>query len=131
MSKNKDVEIKVHSSPFNFVKYCLAIGNDELVQVCNMFGIDHSMLGSFTSGARLTTVTKENSVLCILRLLPEHRYSGDADLTDSLRLIVHEVTHIKQELMNSMVEDNPSCEFEAYTMDEIFHNIITDYFQRV
>lgn len=37
--------------------------------------------------------------------------------------IVHEAVHGKQELMKHIGEDNPSAEFEAYTVDDIFHKL--------
>lgn len=47
------------------------------------------------------------------------------------RLIVHEATHVKQQLMAAIGEDSPSKEFEAYTMQNISVRLLDEYANRL
>lgn len=46
-------------------------------------------------------------------------------------LIVHEATHIWQEIKELLGEDNPSKEFEAYSMQWIAYELIAEYDRQV
>lgn len=46
-------------------------------------------------------------------------------------LIVHEATHIWQEIKELLGEDNPSKEFEAYSMQWIAQELIMEYDRQV
>lgn len=41
--------------------------------------------------------------------------------------LVHEATHIKQNIMQVIGESNPSPEFEAYTVQNISHTLFKEY----
>jgi hypothetical protein len=45
-------------------------------------------------------------------------------------MLVHEATHIKQVLMQSIGESEPSKEFEAYTMQQICLGLFDEYARR-
>lgn len=49
------------------------------------------------------------------------------DRNDLCGLLVHEGAHVYQQFRDHIREDNPSSEFEAYTMQEIFLNLINEY----
>ncbi len=51
----------------------------------------------------------------------------DADENEVLTVLCHECVHIWQEFAESLHEHEPSREFEAYTIDEIFGNVLTEY----
>jgi hypothetical protein len=44
---------------------------------------------------------------------------------------VHEATHIKQKLMLSIGEKEPSPEFEAYTMQNICQELFCAYAEKI
>lgn len=46
-------------------------------------------------------------------------------------LLVHEATHIKQQIMGLIGEKNPSPEFEAYMMQCISQGLIDSYMQQM
>ena len=46
-------------------------------------------------------------------------------------LIVHEAMHIWQEIKDLLGEDNPSNEFEAYSVQWIVHELMTEYDRQV
>jgi hypothetical protein len=46
-------------------------------------------------------------------------------------LLVHEATHIKQKLMLSIGEKEPSPEFEAYTMQNICQELFCAYAEKI
>lgn len=128
--KNK---IKIHTTPFKFLQYCLVIGDDELQKVCDKFNLDFDKFDKFTSGARLSTFTADDNTLklSIVRLLEDYRHEQGDIKIHALSALAHEVTHIKQITMESMGEHTPSSEFEAYTIEEIYGNLVQDYFGRV
>jgi len=45
-------------------------------------------------------------------------------------LIVHEATHIKQKIMHTIGETNPSAEFEAYMMQNISANLMLAFVEQ-
>ncbi|WP_228292550.1 hypothetical protein [Acinetobacter pittii] len=51
----------------------------------------------------------------------------DADENEVLTVLCHECVHVWQEFAESLHEREPSREFEAYTIDEIFGNVLTEY----
>ncbi|EXA84647.1 hypothetical protein J517_3055 [Acinetobacter baumannii 118362] len=51
----------------------------------------------------------------------------DADENEVLTVLCHECVHVWQEFAESLHEHEPSREFEAYTIDEIFGNVLTEY----
>ena len=52
-----------------------------------------------------------------------------AQVTDSekIALLVHESVHVWQEIKRRMGEDNPSVEFEAYSVQSIFLGLLSLY----
>lgn len=52
-----------------------------------------------------------------------------ANVTDSekVALLVHESVHVWQEIRKRMGEKEPSCEFEAYSVQSIFLGLLTIY----
>ena len=53
---------------------------------------------------------------------------GKLRRAEALGIIVHECTHVKQHVMESIGETSPSKEFEAYLMQSIFNEIFRKYY---
>lgn len=51
----------------------------------------------------------------------------EADEIEVNTILCHESVHVWQEFADSLNEWEPSREFEAYTIDEIFRNVLTEY----
>ena len=64
------------------------------------------------------TLYKDNQVFCIIEA-----YNPE-DSPEYISLLVHECVHVYQEMLNWMVEKNPSCEFEAYSIQDIVLNCL-------
>lgn len=50
-----------------------------------------------------------------------------ADPYKAIALMTREITHLKQNILDFMQEETPSCEFEAYLMQELMFNILPKY----
>ena len=64
------------------------------------------------------TLYKDNQVFCIIEA-----YNPE-DSPEYISLLVHECVHIYQEMLDWMVEKKPSCEFEAYSIQDIVLNCL-------
>ena len=75
--------------------------------------------------ARATThvYLKEGRVTCIVTL-DESKCEEQIDI---ICVLVHEAVHVWQELCESIGEDKPSAEFEAYSIQQISYRLINDY----
>jgi predicted Zn-dependent protease len=56
---------------------------------------------------------------------------ADTTPAEVAAVLVHEATHVKQALMRSIGETQPSDEFEAYTMQRITCELFTEYSRRI
>lgn len=76
--------------------------------------------------ARATThvYIKDNRVTCIVTLDEDKFEDKQVDLISAL---VHEAVHVWQELCESIGEDKPSAEFEAYSIQQISYRLINEY----
>lgn len=54
-------------------------------------------------------------------------FNHDADADFRVGVLVHESVHVWQDFRDHIGESNPSAEFEAYTIQEIFLNILSEY----
>ena len=64
------------------------------------------------------TLYKDNQVFCIIEA-----YNPE-DSPEYISLLVHECVHVYQEMLDWMVEKKPSCEFEAYSIQDIVLNCL-------
>jgi hypothetical protein len=82
---------------------------------------------SNTAAACVHTYESEGKLACIVCLDAEQ----DCTPAELASLLVHEATHVKQELMLRIGEDSPSKEFEAYTMQRITCELFAEYSRRL
>lgn len=68
-----------------------------------------------------TTFTKGGKVSIIVTL--SAKAVAAHSRVEVAGLLVHEATHVWQEVRRSMQEENPSIEFEAYSMQAIFQGL--------
>jgi hypothetical protein len=78
--------------------------------------------------ARVVTFEKRelNGINCIVCI--ELTHENPIGIASTL---VHEATHVKQNLMRFIGEDTPSKEFEAYVMENISERLFTEYARRL
>lgn len=77
------------------------------------------------SDGRMTSFEKNGKVRCIVTIRDgvEHRH----DPIEIMGILVHEATHIWQEVRAAMQERAPSSEFEAYSMQAITQELFSAY----
>lgn len=79
---------------------------------------------------RATTHTfeKDDTLTCIVCL--DFNETKKLPLDSIIGVLAHEATHIKQKLCESIGERTPSAEFEAYTIQCITQQLVSDFLER-
>lgn len=78
---------------------------------------------SFGFDACVASYEKDGHVFCAVIAVNYKRF----DRNGLCGLLVHEGAHVWQEFRESIRESAPSSEFEAYTLQEIFLNLINEF----
>lgn len=76
--------------------------------------------------AKVQFLNSKNNKTIALVLIYDH----SKDLTSTLALIVHESVHVWQEIRSMMGEQSPSKEFEAYSIQAISQQLMTEYLRQ-
>ena len=105
-----------YESPFGHVKYALATSNKQMRKE----GFNTS-----PSDAPACTIFFETNELIVFVDKKQAKYRKQAEV---IALIVHEAVHVWQEIKQRMGEQNPSIEFEAYSIQQIVVNLVSDYY---
>lgn len=116
--------MRYHKSVFDVLTYCLVVSKKDAKKVAKKYNLLNDALPD-DIGSDAYAYHDPNSRIVVVRLIAD-----DLSLVETIGLIVHEVTHVKQYIMEQISEHNPSDEFEAYTMQEITKNLIKDYFKK-
>jgi hypothetical protein len=74
-----------------------------------------------TSDGRATTFTMRNKVSVIVSL--DATVAKERSPLEITGLLAHEATHIWQKVRETMEEQNPSIEFEAYSVQAIYQEL--------
>lgn len=75
--------------------------------------------------ATTTTLESENKRCCVVSLNLE--ITKDLDPIDIATVLVHEAVHVFQQHCKNIGEDNPSEEFEAYSIQQISQQLMLAY----
>lgn len=76
--------------------------------------------------ARCHTFTLEDKITCVVCLdVPKAHIEKDQICV--IGTLIHEATHVWQELCLSIGEDKPSAEFEAYSIQRISQQLLWSY----
>lgn len=121
---NNGLIMKYHKSVFDVLTYCLVVSKKDAKKVIKKYKLADDALPN-DIGSDAYAYHDPNSRIVVVRLI-----ANDLSLVEAIGLIVHEVTHVKQYIMEQISEHNPSDEFEAYTMQEITKNLIKDYLSK-
>lgn len=111
--------------------YCLCTSEKKYKKVIKELGIKNPNRW-INVGAHATVHVLENSkntnklccVVCI-DITKEH------SIPQMMALLVHEAVHIWQYVRKSLGEDSPSSEFEAYAIQRISLELITELYAKV
>ena len=105
--------------------YCLAVNAEEYQSVVDTMEVPTCDAGPWLKSwhAHATTHFFENRNLGKVCAVVCLDITKATDWAQMAGLIVHEATHIWQEVRHILGEKNPSTEFEAYTLQTITQNL--------
>ena len=111
----KDESIDWKYSPFNHIKYSLTLSKD----VMSSMGIDVEDREAITYA--------HSDGFCLVYI----NNNAECSDTDKVALICHEAVHVWQEIRDAMGEESPSVEFEAYSIQKVFFDLLTMYQEQI
>lgn len=122
MSKSKDYGL--HVSPFGHVHYGLFVGGESIKAFCERHELPPVWDGNEEALASTVTLTHpEFGEHLSLVLIPDRGHLN----SETCGLIVHEAVHVWQAVREAMCEEQPSTEFEAYSIQAIAQCLLEDY----
>lgn len=106
-------------------RLCLCLDEKSFAAAIQELGMDgESFLGN-GSTARTTIARDRSEVVCVVQL-----DDTDLKLLELIGLLVHEAVHVWQEYQQFIGEEHPGAEQEAYAIQAISQELLTEY-QRV
>ena len=106
-------------SPFGHLRYALALSKKHMKQI----GVDKNEFLSMGTPAQVGFFNVDNSVLAVVQI---GGYEGRT-IHEINAMIVHEAVHVWQEIKSMMYEKEPSSEFEAYSIQQIALNLMSEF----
>ena len=114
---------EIFKSPFGKISYSLVTSRKKYKKFCKENGLEiNSQVASIECDACVVTHHNDGVHHCIVVLLIQ----GEEDKNHLLSVLAHESVHVYQEFRDYIGEESPGPEFEAYTIQEIFLNLITE-----
>ena len=106
-------------SPFGHLRYALALSKKHMKQL----GVSKDEFLSLNTPAQVEFFNVDNSVLAVVQI--NNRKKQKPDWINAM--IVHEAVHVWQEIREMMYEKEPSSEFEAYSIQQIASNLMSEF----
>lgn len=127
MAKTKWLDRAVFLSP---VYYCLCTTEKEYKRVLKRLDIDYPIewLKNEWSGACTHFATNDKGQVCAVVCMP---INMKRTLVEMHAMLVHEATHISQEIMSHIGEKHPSSEFQAYVIQKISLELIGEFMRKL
>ena len=79
------------------------------------------------SNGKTHTLESHGKITCVVCI--DFKNAAKEPLPNICGILIHEATHIWQELCESIGEKNPSSEFECYSIQSISQRLITDFME--
>lgn len=119
---SKKYKPRWHESPFDHVHYCLVRNQSQMDRALRDLP-SHPFKDNQTTAEVLTLDVLGDRKYCLLQI------GATTDWLPSfiMQVLVHESLHIWQTVKDAMHESNPCREFEAYSVEQIFRNMLDDY----
>lgn len=121
-------QVRVYSTAFNFIEFCLVLRDKDLKQVCKYLGVKRHEFDEMSKAGRVDFLenlhTRQN--MAVVRIAEDKEF----DLAAHIGLITHEAVHIKQQIISDIGEEIPSSEFEAYLTQEITVSLVSEFLRR-
>lgn len=109
----------VYTTPFEHCQYMLVINERQLHKAAKDSALEFLSLGC---DAQTRFKERKGKCFAIVEVLITHR-----PLYATHALLTHEAVHIWQEVKKAMGELDPSCEFEAYSIQRIAQDLFCEY----
>ena len=106
-------------SPFGHLRYALALSKKHMKQL----GVSKDEFLSLNTPAQVEFFNVDNSVLAVVQI--NNRKKQKPDWINAI--IIHESVHVWQEIREMMYEKEPSSEFEAYSIQQIALDLMSEF----
>lgn len=127
---NKQYEPQIFETPFRHLDYALVRNKEQLdwfLKEVNCANVDIEFCGLGVL-AEVVSFSDENGYRFAICSIDESL--GDkCSQIEAYSIIAHESVHIWQSLREAMFEKDPSAEFEAYSIQQIYFDLLGAYEQ--
>ena len=106
-------------SPFGHLRYALALSKKHMKQL----GVDKNEFLSLGTPAQAGFFNVDKSVLVVVQIGSTKKRNAH----EVNAIIVHEAVHVWQEIREMMCEKEPSSEFEAYSIQKISLDLMSEF----
>ncbi|MFK3558176.1 hypothetical protein [Pasteurella multocida] len=117
------MKVSLYKTPIPLITYCLVCNEKELRQAEKLLNLEKS---DFLPHGTEACVDKFTNKSCVVHL----DITSNTDNNNFYALLAHEAVHIYQDMIKEMREDEPSPEFEAYSIQNIFLNLLNEFQKR-
>jgi len=119
---SKQYKAKWHKSPFDHVRYCLVRNQEQMDRALRDLP-PHAFKDSQTAAMVTSFSVMGGHTYCLLQIGDTTDWVGSY----IMQVLVHESVHVWQCVRDVMQESSPCSEFEAYSVDRIFRDMLDDY----
>ena len=106
-------------SPFGHLRYALALSKKHMKQL----GVSKDEFLLLNTPAQVEFFNVDNSVLAVVQIGNTKKRTAH----EINAIIIHESVHVWQEIREMMYEKEPSSEFEAYSIQQIASNLMSEF----
>ena len=122
---HKKYKTRIFETPFGVVKYALFQSKKEFDSFTRAKGIKNQTFLSLRRSAEVLTMRGDGSVYALVQI--DKSYLKTLKPTEAVGILVHESVHVYQSMIDEIQEHKPSSEFEAYSIQQIAQNLISEY----
>ena len=106
-------------SPFGHLRYALALSKKHMKQL----GVSKDEFLLLNTPAQVEFFNVDNSVLAVVQIGNTKKRTAH----EINAIIIHESVHVWQEIREMMYEKEPSSEFEAYSIQKISLDLMSEF----
>lgn len=109
-----------HKAPLSNMEYCLVLDKKQRRDCEKHYGFPKRSLKSELGDGRTFFMRSDRLLVCIVSI------DEPDDTLETMSLLVHEVVHVYNAMVQNMADDSPSDEFAAYSVQKIFYALVSD-----
>lgn len=122
---HKKNKTRIFETSFGVVKYALFSSKKEFDIFARSKGIKNHMFLSLRRSAEVLTLRGNDGIYALVQI--DRPYMKTLKPVEAVGILVHEVVHVYQSMIDEIQEHKPSSEFEAYSIQQIAQNLISEY----